>query len=42
MMAAVANGQPHEEDINEYSSTFDAVPYPNTDGYGLKGQYTLW
>ena len=41
-VSQIANGQPREEDIKEYSATYDAVPYPNDDGFGLKGAYTLW
>ena len=28
--------------MKEYSSSYVAVPYPNNDGFGLKGVYTLW
>jgi len=29
-------------DTKEYSATYDAVPYPDDEGFGLKGAYTLW
>ena len=41
-VSQIANGQPKEEDTKEYSSAYDAVVYPNADGFGLKGVYTLW
>ena len=41
-VSQIANGQPKEEDVLEYKTAFDAVPYPNDDGYGLKGVYALY
>ena len=41
-VSQIANGQPKEEDTKEYTFTYDAVAYPNDDGYGLKGVYALW
>ena len=42
MMVMVAQAQPKEDDTKEYSSAFDAVPYPDEDGFGLNGAYALW
>ena len=41
-VSQIANGQPKEEDVQEHTAAYDAVTYPNDEGYGLKGVYSLW
>ena len=41
MAASLASAQ-KEDDTKEYAATYDAVPYPDADGFGLKGSYALW